>query len=123
MARFREIEFHDQFDIIVAIANGGITPAAILNQRIGVEFQILKINLRDTNQKPKYENPQLLSPVGFQYRDKTILMVEDRIKTGATINFAIGLLQGAKQIKTFAVNGNADYALYNESCFRFPWNI
>ena len=123
MARFREIEFHDQFDIIVAIANGGIIPAAILNQRLGVEFQILKINLRDTNQKPKYENPQLLSPVGFEYRDKTILMVEDRIKTGATINFAIGLLQGAKQIKTFAVNGNADYALYNESCFRFPGNI
>ena len=123
MARFREIEFHDQFDIIVAIANGGIIPAAILNQRLGVEFQILKINLRDTNQKPKYENPQLLSPVGFEYRDKTILMVEDRIKTGATINFAIGLLQGAKRIKTFAVNGNADYALYNESCFRFPWNI
>ena len=123
MARFREIEFHDQFDISVAIANGGIIPAAILNQRLGVEFQILKINLRDTNQKPKYENPQLLSPVGFEYRDKTILMVEDRIKTGATINFAIGLLQGAKQIKTFAVNGNADYALYNESCFRFPWNI
>ncbi len=123
MARFREIEFHDQFDIIVAIANGGIIPAAILNQRLGVEFQILKINLRDTNQKPKYENPQLLSPVGFEYRDKTILMVEDRIKTGATINFAIGLLQGAKKIKTFAVNGNADYALYNESCFRFPWNI
>ena len=80
MARFREIEFHDQFDIIVAIANGGIIPAAILNQRLGVEFQILKINLRDTNQKPKYENPQLLSPVGFEYRDKTILMVEDRIK-------------------------------------------
>ena len=123
MARFREIEFHDQFDIIVAIANGGIIPAAILNQRLGVEFQILKINLRDTNQKPKYENPQLLSRVGFEYRDKTILMVEDRIKTGATINFAIGLLQGAIQIKTFAVNGNADYALYNESCFRFPWNI
>ena len=123
MARFREIEFHDQFDIIVAIANGGIIPAAILNQRLGDEFQILKINLRDTNQKPKYENPQLLSPVGFEYRDKTILMVEDRIKTGATINFAIGLLQGAKKIKTFAVNGNADYALYNESCFRFPWNI
>ena len=123
MARFREIEFHDQFDIIVAIANGGIIPAAILNQRLGVEFQILKINLRDTNQKPKYENPQLLSPVGFEYRDKTILMVEDRIKTGATINFAIGLLQGAKKIKTFAVNGNADYALYNESCFRFPCNI
>ena len=65
----------------------------------------------------------MLAPVGFDFHNKTILLVEDRIKTGATVNFAIGLLQGAAQIKTFVVNGNADYALYNESCFRFPWNI
>ena len=51
----------------------------------------------------------------------TILLVEDRVKTGATVKFAIDLLQGAKQIKTFAVNGNAYYALYNEDCFMFPW--
>ncbi len=109
MARFREIEFHDQFDIIVAIANGGIIPAAILNQRLGVEFQILKINLRDTNQKPKYENPQLLSPVGFEYRDKTILMVEDRIKTGATINFAIHFLRILSEANTFHFCATLNY--------------
>ena len=49
MRRFREIEFHETFDMIVAIANGGIIPAAILNQRLDVEFQILKINLRMQN--------------------------------------------------------------------------
>ena len=123
MIRFREIEFQEEFDLIVAIANGGIIPAAILNQRLGVEFQILKINLRDVNQKPKYENPRLLSPIDFQFKDKTLLLVEDRIKTGATINFAIELLKEAKTVKTFAVNGNADYALYNENCFKFPWNL
>lgn len=121
--RFREIEFHENFDVIVAIANGGIIPAAILNQRLGVEFQIMKINLRDVNQRPKFDSPQLLAPVDFDYKDKTILLVEDRIKTGATINFAVKLLEGAKEVRTFAVNGNADYALYNESCFSFPWNI
>lgn len=123
LLRFRQIEFQEDFDLIVAIANGGIIPAAILNQRLGVEFHILKINLRDVNQKPKYDNPQLLSPVNFDFKDKTLLLVEDRIKTGATVNFAIELLKEAKTIKTFAVNGNADYALYNETCFRFPWNI
>lgn len=123
MIRFREIEFHENFDMIVAIANGGIIPAAILNQRLGVEFQVLRINLRDFNQKPKYDNPQLLSPIDFDYRNKTVLLVEDRIKTGATVNFAVELLKDAKLLKTFAVNGNADYALYNENCFRFPWNI
>lgn len=123
MQRFFEIQFRETFDLIVAIANGGIIPAAILNQRLSIEFQLLRINLRDSQQKPKYENPRLLSPIDFEYEDKSILLVEDRVKTGATLRFAIGLLQGAKQIRTFAVNGNADYALYNENCFKFPWIV
>lgn len=31
LERFRTIEFHDDFDMIVAIANGGIVPAGIIN--------------------------------------------------------------------------------------------
>ena len=33
MERFRTITFEDEFDMIVAIANGGIVPASIINQR------------------------------------------------------------------------------------------
>jgi xanthine phosphoribosyltransferase len=88
-----------------------------------VEINLLKINLRDSNQKPIYESPKLMAPIDFDFAGKTILLVEDRIKTGATVNFAKGLLDGARLIKTFAINGEADYALYNESCFKFPWNI
>lgn len=123
MQRFREITFHETFDMIVAIANGGIIPAAIINQRLNIEIQLLKINLRDQDQKPKYDSPKLISPVDFDYKGKSVLLVEDRIKTGATVQYAIDLLQGAGQIKTFAVNGKADYSLYDESCFRFPWII
>ncbi len=119
--KFREIEFRETFDIIVAIANGGIIPAAIINQRLDKEIHLLKINLRDPSQKPKYESPKLVSPIDFDFKNKTILLVEDRIKTGATVKYAIELLQGAKQIKTFAVNGSADYSLYDENCFKFPW--
>ena len=54
-----------------------------------------------------------MTPVNFEYKDKNILMVEDRVKTGASLNFACELLQEAKLIKTFAVNGVADYCLYN----------
>ncbi|MDD2299286.1 MAG: phosphoribosyltransferase [Fermentimonas sp.] len=123
MQRFREIQFHETFDMIVAIANGGIIPAAIINQKLNIEMQLIKINLRDPNQKPKYDSPKLISPIEFEFMDKNILLVEDRIKTGATVQFAIDLLHGARQIKTFAVNGKADYSLYNESCFNFPWII
>ena len=121
MERFRSISFTESFDMIVAIANGGIIPAAILNQKLSIEIQLLKINLRDTNQQPKYDAPQLMAPIDFSYKDKSILLVEDRVKTGASLDLACYLLQGAKLIKTFAVNGKADYALYNESCFKFPW--
>lgn len=123
LQKFREIEFRETFDVIVAIANGGIVPAAIINQKLDVEIKLLKINLRDPLQKPKYDSPKLVSPIDFDFKDKTILLVEDRIKTGATVKFALELLSGAKQIKTFAVNGTADYSLYDEDCFRFPWII
>lgn len=121
LERFRSISFAENFDMIVAIANGGIIPAAILNQRFNIEIQLLKINLRDINQKPKYDSPQLMAPIDFDIKDKTILLVEDRVKTGASLKYACSLLEGAKLIKTFAVNGTADYALYDESCFKFPW--
>jgi len=43
------------------------------------------------------------------------------VKSGTTLTYAMELLKGAKSIKTFAVNGKADYSLYDEACFLFPW--
>ena len=123
LQRFKDITFNETFDIIVAIANGGIIPAAIVNQQLNTGIELLKINLRDPNQKPKYDSPKLIEPIDFDYKDKTILLVEDRIKTGATVKYALELLNEAKLIKTFAVNGKADYSLYDEECFKFPWIV
>ena len=123
MERFRSIAFEDEFDMIVVIANGGIVPAGIINQRLQKEIHLLKINLRDEYQHPKYDQPKLLAPIDFDFRDKRILLVDDRIKTGSTIKLAKELMQEARMIKTFAVNGNADYALFDEACFKFPWIV
>ena len=82
---------------------------------------LLRINLRDEYQHPKYDVPQLLAPVDFDFKGKNILLVDDRIKTGSTIRLARELLKDACSIKTFAVNGTADYALFDETCFKFPW--
>lgn len=123
MERFRTIEIDERFDMIVAIANGGIVPAGIINQRLGAEVGILRINLRDERQQPRYDSPRLLSPVDFDVAGKNILLVDDRIKSGSTIRFARELMKDAALIRTFAVNGPADYALYDEPCFRFPWII
>ncbi len=121
MERFGSITFEEEFDFIVAIANGGIVPAAIINQRLQKEIHLLSINLRDEYQHPKYEQPKLLAPIDFEVKNKNILLVDDRIKTGATIRLACELMKEAATIKTFAVNGTADYALFDEACFKFPW--
>lgn len=111
LERFRTIEFHEDFDMIVAIANGGIVPAGIINQRLQKEVHLLRINLRDEYQHPKYDVPQLLAPVDFDFKGKNILLVDDRIKTGSTIRLARELLKDACSIKTFAVNGTADLCI------------
>jgi len=123
MQRFAEIEIDEPFDMIVAIANGGLVPAGILNQRLQLEVKVLHINFKDENQRQRYDSPKLLQPVDFDFKDKKILLVDDRIKSGSTIVVAKEILREAKVVKTFAVNGNADYALFNEACFRFPWMV
>jgi xanthine phosphoribosyltransferase len=129
LERFRTIEIAENFDLIVAVANGGLVPAGILAQRFEaetgrkIEVRLLRINLRDEHQNPRWDTPQLLSPVDFDVAGRRILLVDDRIKSGSTIRLAQKLLASAAVVRTFAVNGNADYALYNEDCFRFPWII
>ncbi len=119
--RISNICINEEFDLVVAIANGGIIPAAMINQRLGCEFYILKLNLRDAMQNKLYDKPKLLQEIEFNFKGKRILLVDDRVKTGTTLTFAKELLSEASNVKTLAVNGMADYFLYNEPCFRFPW--
>jgi xanthine phosphoribosyltransferase len=121
LQRFRSIALAEKFDAIVAVANGGIIPAALLQQRLQVPLHLLKLSYRDAHQQPMYDVPQLVEPLNFDVAGKTILLVEDRLKTGASLQCAVQLLSSAALVKTFAVNGNADYCLYNETCFAFPW--
>jgi xanthine phosphoribosyltransferase len=121
LRRIVEMEFVEDFDTIVAIANGGILPASLINERLNIDFQLIKINFRDEVQRPRYEHPRLLEPLAFDPAGRRILLVDDRIKTGSTIVLAKEILSAAALIRTFAVNGTADYAVYDEACFRFPW--
>ena len=115
------ITFEESFDVIVAIANGGIIPAALLNQKLKIPVELLKLSYRDSRHKPLYDSPKLVTPICFDVMGKKILLVEDRVKTGATLEYARLLLHEASLVKTFAVNGKADYSLFDESCFTFPW--
>lgn len=122
-ARIRSIEFAESFDMIVAIANGGIIPAALINQRLQIPLELLKLHYRNNRQVPEYDAPRLMEALRFNPTGKSILLVEDRVKTGATLAYAKHLLQSARLVKTLAVNGKADYSLFDENCFSFPWIV
>ncbi len=74
-------------------------------------------------QNKLYDKPKLLSEINFAFKGRKLLLVDDRVKTGTTLEFAKELLSEASLVKTLAVNGKADYCLYDESCFRFPWLV
>ena len=86
LERVQGIEIAETFDMVVAIANGGIIPAAMINQRLGCEFYLLKLNLRDAMQNKLYDKPKLLAEIDFDFKGKRILLVDDRVKTGTTLN-------------------------------------
>ena len=121
--KIRSVVFDEPFDMIVAIANGGIIPAALINQRLQLPMKLLKLSYRDALQRPIYESPKLTDEIYFDVSGKKILLVEDRVKTGATLKRAKELMKNAAMVKTFAVNGKADYSLYDEACFNFPWIV
>ncbi|EIP96599.1 putative phosphoribosyltransferase [Opitutaceae bacterium TAV1] len=123
VARLRALEIREPFDMIVAIANGGLLPAALLHERTRLEVNILRINWRDLANVPRSETPRLLRQPDFDFAGKRILLADDRIKTGTTIAFAKTILSTAALIRTFAINGNADYALFDEDCFPMPWRL
>jgi uncharacterized protein len=120
--RLTAMQFDENFDLIVAVANGGIVPAALLQQKLKIPVELIKMSFRDTTHKPIYTSPQLMAPIHFETVNKKILLVEDRVKTGATLEEAKQILLNAGAVvKTFAVNGKADYSLFDENCFSFPW--
>ncbi|MGE5365051.1 MAG: phosphoribosyltransferase [Bacteroidota bacterium] len=111
-----------EIDLVVGIAEGGLVPAALAAYRTGVELRAIKINYRDENNTPRYEEPQLFSPVPSDLNGRTILLVDDVSVTGKTLDRAKALLPGCKII-TFALKGKADLVLFKgiKDCVNWPW--
>ncbi len=120
-ARAVESMGSERFDLIVAIAQGGTVPAALLQQHWGVPLRIVTINYRDPDNRPLYDDARLLEAGPFPDTGKRILLVDDVSRTGRTLTRARKYLDG-NTVKTFLVNGKADYSLYDtDECLRMPW--
>ena len=123
ITKIRKIKFQ-KFDLIVAIGRDGIMPASLLRHFLGLPAYVIWINYRNKQNKPIRKIPILIKPLNKhlkKLRNKRILLVDTVSRTGKTLNKAKQLLKGNK-IKTFVINGNADYSLYNfKECIKWPW--
>ncbi|MFH1641425.1 MAG: phosphoribosyltransferase [Nanoarchaeota archaeon] len=108
-----------KFDLIVAIGKGGIIPASLIRNILDIDMEILWLNLRDANHNIKYLKPKLTKKF-TKIKNKKILLVDDVSRTGNTFQAAKKILKENK-IKTFVINGKADYNVMEGDCVKFPW--
>lgn len=111
----------ERFEAIVAIAQGGILPAALLQQEWGIPMGVVHINYRDHENKPRFPDARLLDEGPPPFAGRNVLLVDDVSRTGRTLARARAYLANST-VKTFLVNGEADFRLYHtEECLRMPW--
>jgi xanthine phosphoribosyltransferase len=120
--RLDKIVFQEKFDLVVAIARGGVIPGFLVSKKIKKDLELIWLRFRDDENKPAFNRPKLIKKLSFNFKGKKILLVDDISRTGTTFKTAVKHLRGARSIKTFAINGQADYHLYDQECFKFPWN-
>jgi uncharacterized protein len=120
--KIRSVKFRERFDMVVGIGRGGVVPAYILARCLGAELDFIRIKFRDDDNRVCFKKPRLMKKISFDFEGKRVLLVDDRSKTGKTLEFARSLFAKAGSVKTFAVNGKADYSAYDEDCFLLPWN-
>lgn len=113
----------DPVDLVVGVARGGIVPAYLVASLLKVPLEFIWINFRDEHHKPQRREPKLLKHLQFDPRNKRILLVDDQANTGKTLAFTKRQLSGATSVSTLVFNGPADYTLFDEDCFKMPWNL
>ena len=120
VSKIRKINF-GTVDLVVAIGKGGIVPGALIANLLHKEYAVVWLNYRDDNHIPQYEQPRLIKEIDFEYTNKTLLLVDDVSRTGATLKKAKEIFN--TRAKTCVINGKADYSLYDfKECVQFPWN-
>lgn len=124
-ARLAAWKFPSGVDGVVAIASGGVVPAALVAQRLGVGMKVIALNYRDEANEPRFAEPKLLSKVPDLGEWKRVLLVDDVYVSGKSWHAARGLLPVEIEVLPFVLKGKAEFALIRDidGCVQWPWKI
>ncbi|MDD2765332.1 MAG: phosphoribosyltransferase [Opitutaceae bacterium] len=121
--RLTDWQFPDRLDGVVGIAQGGVVPAALVAQRLGLEMKVIALNYRDEGNQPRFAEPRLLSAVPDLGPWKRVLLVDDVYVSGKSWQAARALLPHEVEVLPFVLKGQVDFALIRDldGCVQWPW--
>ena len=121
--RLARWKFPSGIDGVVGIASGGVVPAALVAQRLGVGLKIIAVNFRDEANQPRQARPQLLAAAPNLGAWRRVLLVDDVYVSGETWRFAREALPADVEVLPFVLKGRVDFALIRdvEGCVEWPW--
>lgn len=91
-----------QYDRIIALANGGMTMVRLLGDRLGTnKISCVQLSFYQGINDTKKE-PQIIQPLTAKVSGQNILIFEDIVDTGATLEFALSYLRdhGVASVET-----------------------
>jgi xanthine phosphoribosyltransferase len=122
-ARLAAWTFPVGIDGVVAIASGGVVPAALVAQRLGVGLKVIALNYRDEANAPRFAEPKLLAAVPALGAWRRVLLVDDVWVTGKSWQAARALLPAEVEVLPFVLKGKVEFALIRDvdGCVQWPW--
>jgi adenine/guanine phosphoribosyltransferase-like PRPP-binding protein len=123
VARLDRWRFPECLDGVIGIANGGVVPAALVAQRLGLGLKVMAVNYRDEANEPQHAVPQLRSAVPDLGDWKRVLLVDDVYVSGKSWQAARAALPADVEVLPFVLKGRCEFALIRdlEGCVQWPW--
>ena len=121
--RLSEWRFPPGIDGVLGIANGGVVPAALVAQKLGVGMRVIALNYRDDTNEPRFAEPRLVSGIPDLGRWRRVLLVDDVYVSGKSWHAARALLPAEIEVLPFVFKGKTEFALIRDvdGCVQWPW--
>lgn len=125
VARLAAWKFPTAIDGVVGIASGGVVPAALVAQRLGLELKVIALNYRDEANEPRFPEPKLLSVVPDLGAWRRVLLIDDVYVSGKSWHAARAVLPATVEVLPFVLKGKVDFALIRDldGCVQWPWKV
>jgi uncharacterized protein len=122
-SRLARWKFPAGIDGVVGIASGGVVPAALVAQRLGVGLKIVAVNYRDEANEPRHAAPRLLAAAPELGTWRRVLLVDDVYVSGQSWRAARAALPPDIEVLPFVLKGQVEFALIREieGCVQWPW--